>query len=141
MKAHRLAAADFFYTLGSNEAAMLLDIEPAEAGRIRKMEEYQVHLEHLRMQSEMEIERHMMKDAERIRMAFSQMVPKAIEVLNERMSSDDGTVSLQAAREVLDRDGRMPKVSRVQSEVKDLSKLPDVSDAILQEFHPETKPN
>ena len=47
----------------------------------------------------------------------------------------------RAAQEVLDRDGRMPKVSRLQTAPADENTMPDVEPKLLAEFLPTSKPN
>ncbi len=141
-KAFRLAAADFhYYMLDPNAIASICKMSKQVADRIRASEAYKEHMESLLAQQRAQVDREMEKETKSLRLAMSSLVPQAIEVMRGHMEDSDGVVSLQAAREVLDRDGRMPKVSRVQSEIKDVSKIPDVDERILAEFQPAAKPN
>lgn len=140
-RAFRLAAADFYYALDPNVTASICKIPKPLAARLRASDVYKDHLESLVAQDAAQVKEKMSKDSEKIRGALAALVPQAIEVMRGHMEDGDGVVSLQAAREILDRDGRMPKVSRVQNQQEIVSKIPDVDQNILDEFQPAAKPN
>jgi hypothetical protein len=140
-KAFRLAAADFYYALDPSVTASLCNITKPLAARLRNSEAYRDHLDSLVAQDKIQVKEKMSKDSDRIRGALAAMVPQALEVMRGHLEESDGVVSLQAAREILDRDGRMPKVSRVQTQQEIVSKIPDVDADILAEFQPAEKPN
>lgn len=140
-KAFKLAAADFYYEMYPDATADICRIPKPLAARLRKSEAYKSHLDSLIAISKSDLKNKMSKDNDKIRGAMADLVPRAIEVIRGHMEDGDGVVSLQAAREVLDRDGRMPKVSRVQTQQEIVSKIPDVDAEILAEFQPAEKPN
>lgn len=135
LRAWRLAQADVYYALDSHITNSLLSIEDKDAARIRRSKDYQENLQRLTESLEAHNRNLYAKDAEKLRIALSSMVPKAVEVLYSNLNSDDENVRLRAAQEVLDRDGRMPKVSKVQNTVDDKSVLPEPEQSIIDEFH------
>ena len=76
----------------------------------------------------------MQGSAEKLKMAMSSLVPKSIEVINRSLDDPKSEVALRAAQEVLDRDGRMPKVSKVQGAAQESSAIPDVDPVTAEEF-------
>jgi hypothetical protein len=141
IQAQRLAAADFFYALNPSLSAHLLNISPEDALKARKHPGYERRLAELTEDMNATMRRSLKEDTEKLRLALQSMVPKALEVMNSALYGDDSNVGLRAAQEVLDRDGRMPKVSRLQTTPVDEGAMPDVEPKLLAEFMPHSKPN
>lgn len=137
----RLANADFFYALDPDLSAHMLNISPEEAFRARKNPVYDERLNQLENEEMGQLRRTMKEDTDKLRLALQAKVPRAMEVLDEALWSGDMNVAVRAAQEVLDRDGRMPKVSRLQTAPADENTMPDVEPKLLAEFLPTSKPN
>lgn len=136
----RLAAADFYYALNPNVTAHLLNISPEDAAKARKHPSYLERIKELEQEDFSQLRKTMREDTERLRSAMSSLVPEAIEVMAKSLRSTDGQIALRAAQEVLDRDGTMPKVSRLQTTPAESDAMPDVEPKLLAEFQ-ESKPN
>lgn len=132
--AHRLANADFHYMLGDELTANLLRIDPKVAAKMRKTQHYRERVSVLQGMMDKSMTELMRKDADRLRLAMSDMMPQAIEVIRQKLADSDPAIALRAAQEVLDRDGRMPKVSKMQTSLNDASTLPDVDPEVAKEF-------
>lgn len=137
LQAHRLACADFLYGMNPDDTAVICRLQPSQAKSLRKSKPYKGQMENLKLEHLVNLKRKMEKSAEEInegvKQRMAQLVPAAIERLADQLQ-DEGLVGLQASREILDRDGRFPKVSRVQSTIEDKRTMPDASDSLLQEF-------
>lgn len=133
IQAHRLAAADFYYSISPDRTAVVMRLTPTQANSLRKSKAYQSQMENLTLEMNSTLKKDMAKDVELLRARMRELVPKAFERINDQLD-DQGLVGLQAAREVFDREGSLPKVSRVQSTIEDKRTLPDVSDSLLEEF-------
>jgi hypothetical protein len=133
IQAHRLAAADFYYSMSPDRTAVIMRLTPNQANSLRKGKAYQAQMENLTLEMNSTLKKDMAKDVELLRARMRELVPKAFERINDQLD-DSGLVGLQAAREVFDREGSLPKVSRVQSTIEDKRTMPDASDSLLQEF-------
>lgn len=141
LQAHRLASADFYHvTIGPDRTAVICQVTPAQAKTLRNSAAYQVRMEDLTRLMDSDLQNDMEKENRRIKALVSQLVPEAIETLTEILNGPNDAMRVQACREILDRDGRMPKVSRIQSTIEDKRGIPDVEDSILAEFQ-EQRPN
>lgn len=134
VQASRLADMDYCYLMDEEATAGMMKISKAYAAKLRKMAAYKRRLWELKEQHNTNVEKLIDKSYERMKMRFQQLVPKAIEALADHLEGDDPLMRLQASREVLDRDGRMPKVSRVQTQPQAPSKIPTINDATMEEF-------
>ena len=139
MQATRLATMDFYYGINPERTAVVCRVDEKTAVKLRKHPVYKAVFDNLELEMNSTVKKDMSKESEKLKMAMASLVPDAIEKLRSQLE-DVGLVGLQAAREVLDRDGRMPKVSRVQSTIENQVGIPDVSDSLLKEFG-ESKPN
>lgn len=133
LQAHRLAAADFYYAMSPERTAVVMRLTSSQAKSLRKSKPYQSMIDNLQQEMGSTLKRDMKIESERIKQRMAELVPMAIERLHDQLE-DNGIVGLQAAREIMDRDGRFPKVSRVQSTIEDKRTMPDVDDALLSEF-------
>jgi hypothetical protein len=133
MHAIKLAAADFYYSMDPDRTAVICRIDPVMADKLRKSKPYLEKIETLKQQMDAKLDVTMERDVSMIRARMASLVPEAIEKLSDQLQRDD-VLGLQAAREVLDRDGRLPKVSRVQTTIEDKTGLHDVDDKTLAEF-------
>jgi hypothetical protein len=131
--AWRLANADFSYGLNPDMTAYSLELTPKMASRLRSRVAYKARIEELKAEWMRRVSGQMGDEIERLRASISSLVPQAIEVLRNSLS--DPETSLRAAQEILDRDGRLPKVSRLQQESREQAVLPEVSKEIAAEFH------
>lgn len=134
IQAVRLAEADFLYAMDHSGSASLLKLPPGLALKLRRSAAYHHRMNALKFKMAEGAERAIQKEHDKLRMAMSELVPKALEVLRNNLDSDDLSIQQAAAKEILDRDGRMPKVTRVQQQVQPSSKIPDANDAILAEL-------
>lgn len=134
IQAVRLAEADFLYAMDHSGSASLLKLPPGMALKLRRTAAYRHRLNSLKFKMAEGAERAIQKEHDKLRMAMSELVPKALEVLRTNLDSEDLSIQQAAAKEILDRDGRMPKVTRVQQQVQPSSKIPDANDAILAEL-------
>lgn len=135
IRAWKLALADFLYGLNPNLTAATLSIPVSAANKARNHPAYQERIQELKEDMNRRLERELGADAEKMRVALSARVPEAMEVLAEALRSKDPNIRIRAAQEILDRDGRLPKVSRVQNEQKDARVLPQFDAQLLDEFH------
>jgi len=134
LQASRLADMDFCYMLDEEATAGMIKVSKAHAAKLRKMAAYKSRLAELRDRHNADVEKSLGEDFKRFKQRLSMLVPKSLEVLADQLEMDGDVLSLQAAREILDRDGRMPKTSRVQTQVQPQSKIPSANDAIMEEF-------
>jgi len=134
IQAYKLASADFFYAMDPNTTADLVGMETSIASRVRTTKFYKDHICRLEMEHRRKIESKMNEDAEKLRASLSTMVPKALEVLNKSLADPEGQTALRAAQEILDRDGRMPKVSRIQTTQEQQNPLGEVDKKTIDEF-------
>ncbi len=141
MGCHRLAAADFYYTVSPEMVELTLELDHKVAQRIRRTKAYKEKLEELAKEMEQGLDSVMREEAMKLKRAWAAMVPKAIEVIRDHLIARDPMLQASAAREVLDRDGRLPKVSKVQSQVQVEEKIPAVSDRLIAEFSSSTTVN
>ena len=140
MYARKLASVDFHWGMDPVKAATISQIDPKTAERLRTLPEYQSRLDELQLELDAVMRTGMQKESEKLRMRFAELVPEAVEKLAQQVQRDD-VLGLQAAKEILDRDGRMPKVSRVQQTIEDKTGIPDVDDKVLDEFKVAPKVN
>lgn len=134
VQASRLADMDFSYVMDPEATAAMMKISKSHAAKLRKMAVYKQRLATLNYNHQRDVDKVLKEDFQRIKMRLSMLVPKSLEVLADQLELDGDLLSLQAAREILDRDGRMPKTSRVQTQVQPASKIPTANDAIMEEF-------
>lgn len=132
--ASRLADMDYCYMIDPDGNSDMIKISRTYAFKLRKSASYKRRLWELKESHNTGVEEKLLKDVERMKLRVSQLVPQSIEVLASHLNGDDAQLRLQASREILDRDGRMPKVSRVQTQPTVPSKIPAVNDAIMEEF-------
>ena len=132
--AARLAPADFMYLLGEKATSDMLGIDEKDAKKARKTPEYASRIKELEEDYRDWVSQAMQGSAEKLKMAMSSLVPKSIEVINRSLDDPKSEVALRAAQEVLDRDGRMPKVSKVQGAAQESSAIPDVDPVTAEEF-------
>ena len=129
--AYRVANADWFYLQSPNVTNMNLGISNAAGRKARDSQVYRERMEELkRLDGNRNV-----ADAERVRSAMSALVPQAMRELENALNDEKGEVRIKAAVEILDRDGRLPKVSRIQNEGRDGAALPAVDPEIIKEFH------
>ena len=140
-QAERLASADFYYVLSPDAISSMLKMSKAHASKLRRMTVYRDRMEALRQRMNEGMDKALAEDSKKMKMRMQDMVPKALETLADHLEKDGDMLSLQAAKEVLDRDGRMPKTSRVQTQTQPASKIPSANDAILEEFGVQPKPD
>jgi hypothetical protein len=140
VQASRLADMDYCYIMDPDGISDLLKVSRPHAVKLRKSASYKRRLWELKEAHNTGVEDKLMKDVERMKMRVASLVPQSIEVLASHLEGNDAQLRLQASREILDRDGRMPKTSRVQTQVQPISKIPAVNDATMEEFGIKPKP-
>lgn len=134
--AWRLANADFSFGMNPELTAHTLSISRPDAAKARLSKTYKARIAELKSELNRSIQGQISAESEKLRMGIATLVPRAVEVLSQALNDPDNQI--RAAQEILDRDGRLPKVSRVQQETREQSVLPEVDKSILEEFH---KPN
>lgn len=134
VQADRLATMDFSYMMDPEATAGMMKISKGHAAKLRKMAAYKRRLAELRDRMNLGVDKVIDEDFKKVKNRLTLLVPKALEVLADNLEMDGDLLALQASREVLDRDGRMPKTSRVQTQVQPASKIPTVNDATMEEF-------
>jgi protein-tyrosine-phosphatase len=134
VQASRLADMDYCYIMDPDGISDLMKISRPHALKLRKSASYKRRLWELKEAHNTGLDEKLMKDVERMKMRVASLVPQSIEVLASHLQGEDAVLRLQASREILDRDGRMPKTSRVQTQVQPPSKIPAANDAIMEEF-------
>jgi hypothetical protein len=135
MQAQRLASQDYYWSMDPDRTAVICRIDLKTAAKLRKTPAYLSRIESLKLEESATISVAMEKEADRLTQAFRQLVPLAVMRLEEAVQQNDQN-GIQAAREILDRDGRKPKVSRIQTTIEDKSGLQDVDHDVLKEFQP-----
>ncbi len=135
MQAQRLASQDYYWSMDPDRTAVICRIDLKMAAKLRKTPAYLNRIEMLKLEEQSTISLAMEKEADRLTQAFRQLVPLAVMRLEEAVQQNDQN-GIQAAREILDRDGRKPKVSRVQNVLEDKTGLADVDHDVLKEFQP-----
>lgn len=101
---------------------------------MRQTRNYKERIMELQTQLNRKLENVIQEESEKLRAGLASMVPRALEVLNTSLSDSEGQIALRAAQEILDRDGRMPKVSRIQTSIETENPLGDVDADTVNEF-------
>lgn len=136
--AWRLANADFTFDMNPDLTAHTLNISRPDASKARRSRAYKERIAELKADLNASIQGKILAEAEKLRVGLSTLVPRAIETMTNALADEDPAIRIRAAQEILDRDGRLPKVSRIQQETKEVPVLPEVDKSIMDEFH---KPN
>jgi len=121
-------------TVDVDELARLLDVRPLAIRGWRKDPYYLSRLEDVRLKAEKKTERVVESNTRSIKLRLAEYCDAAIETVVQIMKDDKqpGRTRLIAAAEVLDRDGRFAKVSRLMNVTADDEGRPMVTDDVAK---------
>lgn len=113
----RLVEMEIRGGLNLKQMAESLGLTTQHIRTIRKSQEYQEYLAKTRHDAERNLTQHLRKTTVQIRERLSDFTEEAIETVYRVMTDieNDAKVRLSAACEILDRDGRFAKVSRMMN--------------------------